>query len=865
MKSNKTMKKALCIVVSAILGLLILWVCLIRSTPQTREEKRVKDLMRNAQSAAHDKRLSAIQALGQMRCEPAVDELIRLLPDSRPDIRMALITTLSQIGSPKAATPMEALMNANEWQVRKATVEALGEIHSAVSIPALGAALHDQHPSVAMAAAIALSGMGDPALPVLTAAVEGPAALQRKTELIAAQKALTDAKQASSVEKQSKQEANALAGLSRQCEELENRHNQVNQVVAYALGRMSDPGALPVLRRMLSDPSPLTRLAGAEALCLKSSAESAEALAPLLNDPSPEVRQGIVRSLPKLGDAAVPLFVKLSSERERSMRFNVIKFLSETKDPRRLPVLFMAQGDPDKKIRDIAEAALNRIPKTQLVALASENLRQPASPMRNKALELLAEAKDPSSADSLAAVLNDENHLVRMKAAEILGMLKDSRGAESIARSLADPDPEIRYSAAQFLARSGDARGADVLLAIVRRSFSETKGAVDDPKIKKVYRNDTKRVAEALQLLGQLGDKRVADFAVLGVQNDLLGLFGASAEALGRLRDPRAFDLLSPLVLRPGLLGRDHVVNALGYLGDPRAVDLLVELVGRLEGVIVYRVHSSIKVVGDSNPAKSSQDHFNDSLRVPIAGALAHLGGDQAVKTIIAIVESTPSHKVAWLESLCKTMGEMGDPQFIKPLAKLLSHDCPEPPIAAMQALKKMGPKTIAILIAELKEPDLAQHTAISSALADFGGPAVDPLLVALKNPEPMIRHGAAWALGQMGEQHAVEPLLGMLSDENSETRASVIWALGQLKVVRAVDPLIQLAGDTQVVARAAVAEALGLLGDGRAMHSLETLTQDKDAGVARAARESLKKLTAQTKTAGSSLTNATDLSNVKQ
>ena len=83
--------------------------------------------------------------------------------------------------------------------------------------------------------------------------------------------------------------------------------------------------------------------------------------------------------------------------------------------------------------------------------------------------------------------------------------------------------------------------------------------------------------------------------------------------------------------------------------------------------------------------------------------------------------------------------------------------------------------------------------------------------------------------------------------------------------MVRAVDPLIQLAGDTQVVARAAVAEALGLLGDGRAMHSLETLTQDKDAGVARAARESLKKLTAQTKTAGSSLTNATDLSNVKQ
>ena len=854
------MKRTVAIAIAVGLGLSALWLFVLRPAPATRGEKTVAELIHGAQNAAGEKRLAAIQALGRMRSEDAVDELLRILPDSRPEIRMALIATLAQIASPKAAVPMEVLLQEDEWQVRKATVEALGEIRAPVSVPALGAALLDPHPSVAMAAAAALSGMGEPALDALHAAVEGPDAVRRRAELAAAQKALADAanrpsqpppalppkgRQKSDTKGASPRKPEVIKGvddaLARRCEELQTRYRQVGQSVAYALGRMDAPGTVPLLRQMLSDPVPLVRLAAAEALCLKPGPEAAEALVPLLDDPNQEVRYGIVKALPNLGDAAVPLFVKLASEKQTNIRYGAVKFLSKTKDPRRLPVLFAAQGDSATFIREAARVALAREPKEQLVALAAESLRNPASPTRHKALELLAETNDPRATDALAAVLQDTDSAVSSKAAELLGARGDRRGAESIARMLADSNLTVRFSAAERLTQWKDARGANVLLEIVRRGFDDTNRAGGNPKNITSDATDKKRVAEAMRLLGQSGDKRVAEYAFLGVKNEHPDYFGASAEALGTLKDPRAFDLLAPLVLRPGLVGRDHIVNALGYLGDPRAVDLLVQLVGRLDrGVIAYRVHTSVKVVGDNNPSARSQDHFDISLGVPIADALARLGGDQAVKTIVEIVESTPSHKVLRLESLCKMMGEWADPRFVKPLTKLLLHDCPEPPVAAMLALKKMGPKAVPALIAELKEPGVARHSAVSTALADLGAPAADPLLAALKDREPAIRHGAAWALGQMGEQRAVEPLLGMLSDTNDDARASAAWALGQLQTPRAFDPLIQLAGSTQAMFRAAAAEALGLLGDRRAAPSLEALTQDKDPRVVRAARKAL-------------------------
>lgn len=847
------------------LGALAVWMFVLRPTHRTPEARETAALIRDARDAGQEKRLAAVQALGEMRSEAAVDELVRLLPDTRPEIRMALIAALGRIGSEKAAVPLEALLEEDEWQVRRAAVEAIGDIHAEASVPALGRVLEDAHPAVAMAAAGALSRMGEPALKALTAAVEGPAALQRRAALAARKaqaKPAPEPKPAPIARPKSKPETRRPADVGAQAEaqtpqvdELLSAHNRVNQAVAYALGRMAQPGVPALLRRMLDDASPTVRLAAAEALCAKADPQTAQALAPLLKDPDAEVRLGLVRALPRLGDVAVPLFVELASAEERPARLGAIRFLVASRDPRRLPVLFAAQADADRNISNPAKATIAGLPAAQRLALAAECVRQPKSPARGKALEILAEAKDPASADAMASALTDANPAVRRQAAEILHAIGDRRGADAVAATLKDAEADARFTAARLLAQWGDARGADTLFDVVRGRMTPEKIAAAQAEMKLAAETNAKPrridpeallAAEAVALLGRLGDKRAFDFAALGVRSGLPEYVAACAESLGRLKDPRSYDLLAPLVVRPGVEGRDRIVLALGHLGDPRALPLLGELLNRLDARAAYRRHVPIKGYVDPNPPKvRNTDHFEEGLKNPIADTAMRLGGDEAVEIVIAVMESTPNHLIARLETLCTMIGEMNDPRFVKPLARLLTHDCPEPPKAAMEALGKMGAKAVPALIAELKDPAMARHTAISTALAELGAPAAEPLLAALKDQDAMIRHGAAWALGQMGEQRAVDPLLAMLGDTNMEVRASAAWSLGQLKAPRAVDPILQMVGATRSVVRAAAAEALGQLGDRRAAPALETLTRDQDARVARAARDALKALSA--------------------
>jgi HEAT repeat protein len=843
------MKRALGIVLVMALGLLGAWFCLKRRAADAPEGQSVRQLVRDARDAGQEKRLAAVQALGEMRCEEAVDELVRLLPDTRPEIRMALIAALGRIGSAKAAVPLEVLLGEEEWQVRKAAVEALSDIRAAVSVPALGAALQDEHPAVVMAAAAALSRMGEPALRALADAVEGPAAAKRKAELAAARPAPAVAADnaAGRAKPEAKPEARAAGeALAQQLEELRSRHGRVSQAVAYALGRMAEPEAPALLRRMLSDPAPLTRLAAAEALCARPDPRAAESLAPLLKDPDAEVRQGLARALSRLGEAAVPLFLELASEEQKSIRFSAVKFLSATKDPRSLPVLFAAQDDADKGIREMAAAAVAQIPKQQLVALAAQSLREHRSSVRNRALELLAEAKDPASADALAAVLDDKDAALRTTAAEILQSLGDPRGVEAVARMLADPDADRRRLAAELLAGWGDARGADTLLQIVLSTPRHVPEPVINPKTGKPLRPpvsiEAKRTAQTMRLLGRLGDKRVADYAVACLKEGVPGLEDGACEIVARLRDPRAYDLLAAFVVREGI-GSQSAVNALGVLGDPRAVGVLADLHRSVDSPepVVQKNSAGVRVESEGVYRLA-----HNWLRKSIVEALERIGGDGAVAALIGILDLTPPQNVQHMETLCGAMSALADPQFVKPLIRMLLHDCPEPPEAAMRVLKKMGIKAIPVLIAELKDPSVARHTAISTALAELGAPAVAPLLAALEDPDPMVRHGAAWALGQMGEQRAVEPLLGMLSDGNAEARASAAWALGRLKAARAVEPIVRLASDTQAVARAAAAEALGRLADHRATTPLETLAQDKDPRVAKAASQALRELAGQ-------------------
>jgi HEAT repeat protein len=67
---------------------------------------------------------------------------------------------------------------------------------------------------------------------------------------------------------------------------------------------------------------------------------------------------------------------------------------------------------------------------------------------------------------------------------------------------------------------------------------------------------------------------------------------------------------------------------------------------------------------------------------------------------------------------------------------------------------------------------------------------AVDPLIVALSDPDPAVRTGAALSLGELGEKKAIEPLDKLLAAEKNENvREQVEIAIKQLKTSPANKP----------------------------------------------------------------------------
>jgi HEAT repeat protein len=109
---------------------------------------------------------------------------------------------------------------------------------------------------------------------------------------------------------------------------------------------------------------------------------------------------------------------------------------------------------------------------------------------------------------------------------------------------------------------------------------------------------------------------------------------------------------------------------------------------------------------------------------------------------------------------------------------------------------------------------------------------AVDPLVVALADPELTVRWAAAIALGKIGNARAVEPLVAALRSSREFDGSAAIEALGKIGDARAVEPLVAaLRSSRDVSVRSAATKALGKIGDARAVEPLLVALTDTSVG----------------------------------
>jgi len=149
-------------------------------------------------------------------------------------------------------------------------------------------------------------------------------------------------------------------------------------------------------------------------------------------------------------------------------------------------------------------------------------------------------------------------------------------------------------------------------------------------------------------------------------------------------------------------------------------------------------------------------------------------------------------------------------------------------PHTRMQAADALGQikdvRAVKLLVAVLEDENSSGRTQAlaAGALVSIGTPAVEPLIAALKDQDPLVRIQAADALGQIKDVRAVEPLIGALKDRNPIVRMQIADALGQIKDVRGIEPLITALKDEDPLVRERVVDALEKIKDVHAVSPKE-------------------------------------------
>src|SRR5688572_3252211 len=96
---------------------------------------------------------------------------------------------------------------------------------------------------------------------------------------------------------------------------------------------------------------------------------------------------------------------------------------------------------------------------------------------------------------------------------------------------------------------------------------------------------------------------------------------------------------------------------------------------------------------------------------------------------------------------------------------------------------KKKNSKAVKRLIEVLKDKnsDDLLRLRVGKALFRIGEKAVEPLIIALKDSNSLIRKIAAETLGKIRDERAIEPLTALLKDRNKEVREKTALALNNL------------------------------------------------------------------------------------
>lgn len=277
-----------------------------------------------------------------------------------------------------------------------------------------------------------------------------------------------------------------------------------------------------------------------------------------------------------------------------------------------------------------------------------------------------------------------------------------------------------------------------------------------------------------------LGDDPSLNEIIDGLSDRRTAIRSKALEILGTLKVPKTL----PVVLGrlkdtdPGVR-----LNALRTLGLYEQGETLAAVVPVLNDESIDVRREAVRLLGK----------FRDSRAVP---------------SLIKLLKNDAFIRISVRESLLK----IGEPS-VEPLITLLAEENVNP-LAREEAVEVLGelkdPRAIPPLLHSLESTDRWEQRNAVEALCRVGVDAVEQLLVAAKDANPVLRRNAVEVLGKLRTASAISVLSESLADPDSIVRTQAAWALGELGDKSVMDSLAKLAiNDPEEDVREAAEEAI--------------------------------------------------------
>ena len=429
------------------------------------------------------------------------------------------------------------------------------------------------------------------------------------------------------------------------------------------------------------------------------------------------------------------------------------------------------------------------------------------------------------------------------------------------------PDPDQRKFAADVLGQIGDREAVGSLLVAVERdadmnvraSAAEALGGIGGEEavrgLEAAFHSGKELLrACALESLIRLGAPPPLPSLVPLLEDP--GLRRAAYRALGLVRQPAAFELLSRGLSSRLRSTRDAAMAALGVAwlsgrddqraeleqavrGGARKVEGAREAIASaLEGDDPELKAGALVLAAaleDGQPAEAVAEAARDDRVVPVAVfALSRLGAAGGRALLPSLTQlSTPARAVA-----CEALVGMADPSWVAPLQDLLGSGEPDLQRFAARALGRTGSEdALRPLLSALSDASLGKGAA--SALVSLGAAHPHKVTAELRalvdrRPTP----AAVWVLAKLGGESAQAALKKALGDPDPAVRAAAAEAAGNAGGPLGLELLRQAMADEAAAVRAAAARGLGRLAEG-GEELIRLALSDQDPSVQLAAIES--------------------------